>query len=48
MDQIIIVEELKMNLLAKSCFAPGIISFLSNLITSMGDGDEIDGNNDEP
>jgi len=32
-----------MNLLAKSCFAPGIISFISNLITSSDDGDEIDG-----
>ena len=26
-----------MNLLAKSCFAPGIISFISNLITSSGE-----------
>lgn len=28
-----------MNLLAKSCFSPGIISFLSNLIQSAGDAD---------
>ena len=33
-DQIIIVEEIKMNLMSKSCFAPGIINFISNLITS--------------
>ena len=26
-----------MNLLAKSCFAPGIITFLSNLITSSSE-----------
>ena len=37
-----------MNLLAKSCFAPGIISFISNLITSMGDEDDMDTQNDEP
>ena len=33
-DQLIIVEEIKMNLLAKSCFSPGLISFISNLIAS--------------
>lgn len=33
-----------MALLAKSCFAPGIISFISNLIMSSG---EEDGDNDE-
>jgi acetyl-CoA C-acetyltransferase/potassium large conductance calcium-activated channel subfamily M alpha protein 1 len=38
-DQLIIVEEIKMNLLAKSCFAPGLISMISNLITSHGDED---------
>jgi len=36
-DQLIVVEEIKMNLLAKSCFSPGIISMLSNLIASAGD-----------
>jgi hypothetical protein len=36
-DQLIVVEEFKMNLLAKSCFSPGIISMISNLITSAGD-----------
>ncbi|CAI2374956.1 unnamed protein product [Moneuplotes crassus] len=33
-DQLIIVEEIKMNLLAKSCFAPGLIALLSNLTSS--------------
>ena len=36
-DQLIIVEEIKMNLLAKSCFAPGLISAISNLFASAGD-----------
>ena len=35
-DQLIIVEEIKMNLLAKSCFAPGLISCMSNLFASAG------------
>ena len=39
-DQLIIVEEIKMNLLAKSCFAPGLISLISNLIMSAGEPDE--------
>ena len=39
-DQLIIVEEIKMNLLAKSCFAPGLITMVSNLITSAGECDE--------
>ena len=33
-DQIFVIEELKMNLLSKSCLTPGIISLLSNLIMS--------------
>jgi hypothetical protein len=37
---VIIVEEIKMNLLAKSCFAPGLISLISNLIASSGDADD--------
>ena len=37
LDQVIIVEEIKMNLLSKSCLALGIITFLSNLISSSGD-----------
>lgn len=36
-DQIIVVEEIKMNLMAKSCFCPGIISLLGNLVKSCGD-----------
>ena len=39
-DQLIIVEEIKMNLLAKSCFAPGLIALISNLISSMSEPDE--------
>ena len=35
-DQIFVIEELKMNLLSKSCLTPGIISLLSNLIMSSG------------
>jgi len=38
-DQLIVVEEIKMNLLAKSCFAPGLIAMMSNLIASAGDID---------
>lgn len=38
-DQLIIVEEIKMNLLAKSCFAPGLIALVSNLIQSSGEID---------
>mmetsp|Transcript_10606 Transcript_10606/g.9170 ORF Transcript_10606/g.9170 Transcript_10606/m.9170 type:complete len:183 (+) Transcript_10606:925-1473(+) len=42
-DQLIVVEEIKMNLLAKSCFSPGIISMLSNLIASAGEvGKDVD------
>jgi hypothetical protein len=35
-DSLIVVEEIKMNLLAKSCFAPGLIAMISNLIASAG------------
>ena len=31
-----------MSLLAKSCFAPGIISFVSNLIASSEDAEDSD------
>ena len=34
-----VVEGIKMNLLAKSCFSPGIISMISNMITSAGECD---------
>lgn len=40
-DQLIMVEEIKMNILAKSCFAPGLISCMSNLFASAG-GIDID------
>jgi len=33
------VEEIKMNLLAKSCFAAGLIAMISNLIASSGEID---------
>ena len=36
-DHLIIVEEIKMNLMAKSCYAPGIIAVISNLVSSSGD-----------
>ena len=39
-DQIIIVEEIKMNLMSKSCFAPGIINFISNLISSSSSNED--------
>lgn len=35
-----------MNLIAKSCFCPGLISLLSNLITSF-DSDQSDDNKNE-
>ena len=31
-----------MNLLAKSCFCPGIISLIGNLVTSAGDIDQFE------
>ena len=39
-DQLIIVEEFKMNMLAKSCFAPGLITMIANLVASASDPDE--------
>lgn len=38
-DQLIITEEIKMNLLAKSCFSPGILSLVSNLISSSSEAE---------
>jgi len=35
-DQVIIIEEIKMNLLSKSCLIPGIITMISNLVMSSG------------
>ena len=40
-DQLIILEEIKMNLLAKSCFCPGIICMISNLIASSNESQEM-------
>ena len=37
-DQLLIIENLKMNLLSKSCITPGIISLLYNLIISSSSG----------
>ena len=37
-DQVIIVEEIKMNLLSKSCIIPGIIPMITNLVNSSGSG----------
>lgn len=39
-DQVIIVEEIKMNLLSKSCLIPGIITMTSNLVISAGSQSE--------
>jgi len=47
-DQLIFVEEIKMALLAKSCFAPGIISFISNLIMSSGEDEDGETSDQEP
>ena len=33
-DKLLVIESLKMNLLSKSCMTPGIISLISNLISS--------------
>ena len=43
-DQVIIVEEIKMNLLSKSCLIPGIIPMITNLVRSSGSGDETEFN----
>jgi hypothetical protein len=31
-----------MNMMSKSCFSPGIINFISNLISSTGDQGEME------
>ena len=36
-DQLIVVEEFKMNMLAKSCFAPGLITMIANLVASTSE-----------
>ena len=39
-DRVIIVEEIKMNLLSKSCIIPGIIPMITNLVNSSGLGEK--------
>ena len=39
-DQLIIMENLKMNILSKSCMTPGIMALVSNLIMTSGDVEE--------
>ena len=39
-DRVIIVEEIKMNLLSKSCIIPGIIPMITNLVSSSGTGEK--------
>lgn len=41
-DRMIIVEEIKMNLLSKSCLLPGIIPLIANLVRSSGADEETD------
>lgn len=36
LDNLIIIEEIKMNLLAKSCLTPGIMAMIGNLVMSSG------------
>ena len=42
-DRLIVVEEIKMNLLSKSCLIPGIIPFVANLVKSCRDSKESTG-----
>ena len=39
-DRMIILEEIKMNLLSKSCLIPGIIPLIANLVRSSGSEEE--------
>jgi len=39
-DQLIIVDDIKLTLMAKSCFSKGIITFITNLITTSGEPGE--------
>ena len=39
-DRMIILEEIKMNLLSKSCLIPGIIPLITNLVRSSGSSNE--------
>lgn len=42
-DPIVCVNEIKMNLLAQSCLCPGIITMIGNLVMSVDEPDEDDG-----
>lgn len=42
MDQVLCVEEIKLQLLAKSSICPGIITIIWSLITSSGSTEESD------
>ena len=39
-DKVIILEEIKMNLLSKSCMIPGLIPLIANLVRSSGSADK--------
>ena len=39
-DRLIIIEEIKMNLLSKSCLSPGIIPLIANLVRSSGSSEK--------
>ena len=39
-DRMIIIEEIKMNLLSKSCLIPGIMPLIANLVRSSGSSNE--------
>lgn len=41
-DRLIIIEEIKMNLLSKSCLSPGIIPLIANLVRSSGSSKKTD------
>ena len=41
-DRLIVIEEIKMNLLSKSCLSPGIIPLIANLVRSSGSAKKTD------
>ena len=41
-DQLIIVDDIKLTLMAKSCFSKGIIPFITNLISTAGEPEKFD------
>ena len=41
-DRLIIIEEIQMNLLSKSCLSPGIIPLIANLVRSSGNSQKTD------